>query len=134
MNSSYLYKYKTEIKTTKILHPQMCQNNSLVWTVSARFNNLKQFMNTFVQNQAIRIILNQLEISKFDGFDSPWQQSVENRFSDISFHNRSRYIDLGFPLTFICVLQTSEDTRFTYSIKGSWCYKESFLKLKIILF
>ena len=47
-------------------------------------------MNTFVENQAIRIILNQLEISKFDGFDSPWQQqSVENRFSDISFHNRS---------------------------------------------
>ena len=47
-------------------------------------------MNTFVQNQAIRIILNQLEISKFDGFDSPWQQSVENRFSDISFHNGTR--------------------------------------------
>ena len=46
-------------------------------------------MITFVQNQAIKIILNQLEISKFDGFDSPWQQSVENRFSDISFHNRS---------------------------------------------
>jgi len=47
-------------------------------------------MNHFVQNQAIIIILNQLQISKFDGFDSPWQQSVENRFSDISFHNRSR--------------------------------------------
>ena len=76
-------------------------------------------MNTFVQNQAIKIILNQLEISKVDGFDSPWQQSVENRFSDISFHNRSRLIYSGFPLTFICVLQTSEDTRFTYSIKGS---------------
>ena len=47
-------------------------------------------MNTFVQNQAIRSILYQLETSKFGGFDSPWQQSVENRFSDISFHNRSR--------------------------------------------
>ena len=46
-------------------------------------------MNHFVKYQEITVILNQLEISKFDGFDSPWQQSVENRFSDISFHNRS---------------------------------------------
>jgi len=76
-------------------------------------------MNTFVQNQAIKIILNQLEISKFDGFDSPWQQSVENGFLIYLFTTDLRYIDLGFPLTFICVLQTSEDTRFTYSIKGS---------------
>ena len=47
-------------------------------------------MNHLVKDQTNIVILNQLQISKFDGFDSPWQQSVENRFTDISFHDRSR--------------------------------------------